>query len=40
MSLRAGLRRERNHPSRAALAVMRVPRDYSANKKTSKFDNW
>ena len=38
MSLRAGLRRERHDPSRAALAVMGSPRDYGANEKTSKFE--
>ena len=40
MSLRAGLRQECRCPSRAALAVMRLPRDYGANEKTSKFDTW
>ena len=40
MSLRAELRQKRRCPSLAALAVVRSPRDYSANEKTSKFDNW
>ena len=38
MSLQPGLRQERNCPSRAALAVVRLPRDYGANDKTSEFE--
>jgi hypothetical protein len=39
MSLRTGLRTEHSGPSRAALAVVRLPRDYGANKNT-QFDTW
>jgi hypothetical protein len=40
MSLRAGCARNAVARAGAALAVVRLPRDYGANEKTSKFDTW
>lgn len=40
MSLQADLRHERGCPSRAALAVVRSPRDYGAHQTTPEFDSW